>query len=33
NWYKIVVMEHVTLEKLLPLVEDLKAHFKKPMVL
>lgn len=33
NWYKIVVMEHVTLEKLLPFVEELKQHFSKPMVL
>ena len=33
NWYKIVVMEHVTLEKMLPLIEELKAHFSKPMVL
>jgi tyrosine decarboxylase/aspartate 1-decarboxylase len=33
DWYKIVVMEHVTLEKLLPFIEDLKIHFSKPMVL
>lgn len=33
SWYKIVVMEHVTLEKLVPLLEDLKLHFSKPMVL
>lgn len=33
SWYKIVVMEHVTLEKLLPFVEDLKIHFSKPMIL
>jgi glutamate/tyrosine decarboxylase-like PLP-dependent enzyme len=33
NWYKVVVMEHVTIEKMLPLVEELKAHFSKPMVL
>jgi len=26
NWYKIVVMEHVTIEKVLPLIERLKAH-------
>ncbi len=25
NWYKIVVMDHVTIEKLSPLVEDLRA--------
>lgn len=25
NWYKIVVMDHVTIEKLSPLVEDLKV--------
>jgi len=25
NWFKIVVMEHVTIEKLTPLMEDLKA--------
>ena len=24
NWYKIVVMEHVTIEKVLPLIEGLK---------
>jgi hypothetical protein len=24
NWYKIVVMEHVTMEKLNPFLEDLK---------
>lgn len=33
SWYKVVVMEHVTLEKLLPFVEELKQHFSKPMVL
>lgn len=33
EWYKIVVMDHVTLEKLLPFIEDLKIHFSKPMVL
>ncbi|MEY3236550.1 MAG: hypothetical protein RI883_651 [Bacteroidota bacterium] len=33
DWFKIVVMEHVTLEKLLPFIEDLKIHFSKPMVL
>lgn len=33
NWYKIVVMEHVTLEKLVPFVDELKHHFSKPMVL
>lgn len=26
NWFKIVVMEHVTVDHLLPFVEDLKAH-------
>jgi glutamate/tyrosine decarboxylase-like PLP-dependent enzyme len=26
NWYKIVVMEHVTIEKLSLLVEDIKSH-------
>lgn len=24
NWYKVVIMEHVTIEKLAPLIEDLK---------
>jgi glutamate/tyrosine decarboxylase-like PLP-dependent enzyme len=33
NWYKIVVMDHVTIEKLEPLIHDLKQHFSKPMVL
>lgn len=33
SWYKIVVMEHVTLEKLMPLISELKSHFSKPMVL
>lgn len=33
NWYKVVVMEHVTIEKLLPFIEDLKIHFSKPMIL
>jgi len=26
KWYKVVVMEHVTIERLEPLVEDLKAN-------
>jgi tyrosine decarboxylase / aspartate 1-decarboxylase len=26
NWYKVVVMEHVTIERLLPLLEDLKQY-------
>ena len=25
NWYKIVIMEHVTVDKLMPLIESLKA--------
>jgi glutamate/tyrosine decarboxylase-like PLP-dependent enzyme len=33
NWYKIVVMEHVTLEKLVPFIDELKSHFSKPMIL
>ena len=33
NWYKIVLMDHVTLDKLEPLIHDLKQHFSKPMVL
>jgi glutamate/tyrosine decarboxylase-like PLP-dependent enzyme len=33
NWYKVVVMEHVTIEKMLPLIDELKAHFSKPMIL
>ena len=28
KWYKIVIMEHVTIEKLMPLVNDLKTHLK-----
>lgn len=26
NWYKVVVMEHVTIENLKPLLDELKAH-------
>lgn len=33
SWYKIVVMDHVTLDKLEPLIEDLNKHFSKPQVL
>ncbi|MEY3425444.1 MAG: hypothetical protein RL679_802 [Bacteroidota bacterium] len=33
NWYKIVVMEHVTLDKIEPFLADLKHHFSKPMIL
>ena len=25
QWFKIVIMEHVTIEKLMPLVDDIKA--------
>ena len=25
HWYKIVIMEHVTIEKLIPLIEELKS--------
>ena len=28
NWFKMVIMEHVTVEKLLPLVEALKYHME-----
>ena len=26
NWYKIVIMEHVTIEKLTMLIDDLKKN-------
>lgn len=29
NWFKVVVMEHVTLENLIPLLDELKAHTKQ----
>lgn len=29
NWYKIVIMEHVTIEKLMPLIEKLSANRTK----
>ncbi|MBR9921528.1 MAG: aspartate aminotransferase family protein [Bacteroidetes bacterium] len=29
NWYKVVIMDHVTIEKLLPLIEDLQAFANK----
>ncbi|APD06342.1 tyrosine decarboxylase [Flavobacteriaceae bacterium UJ101] len=28
NWFKIVVMDHVTIEKLVPLIEDLKSNLR-----
>lgn len=33
NWYKIVVMDHVTVDKLEPFMDDLNHLFSKPMVL
>lgn len=32
NWYKIVVMEHVTLDKLEPFIADLKEHISKQII-
>ncbi|WP_299708300.1 pyridoxal-dependent decarboxylase [uncultured Pontibacter sp.] len=29
NWYKVVVMDHVTIDRLIPLLEDLKAYQKE----